>query len=85
MKKLWGGRFSKKTHPLVEKFTSSISYDYKLARYDVLASIAHAKMLSQCGIIKVNEAERITQALDKIKKDIEKGKIDFSQKDRSCQ
>jgi argininosuccinate lyase len=35
MNKLWGARFKKKTHPLVEKFTSSISYDYKLAKYDV--------------------------------------------------
>ena len=34
MSKLWGSRFKKKTHPLVEKFTSSIGYDYKLAKYD---------------------------------------------------
>ncbi len=30
-KKLWGGRFGKKTDPLVEEFTKSIDYDYKLA------------------------------------------------------
>ncbi len=34
-KKLWGGRFKKKTDPLTEEFTKSIQYDYKLAKYDL--------------------------------------------------
>jgi argininosuccinate lyase len=61
--------------------TSSIDIDKRLYKYDIAGSIAHTKMLSQCGIIKKKEAERITQALEKIEKDIEKGKVDFSQKE----
>ena len=78
---LWAGRFSEPTDELVKRFTSSMDIDKKLYAYDIAGSIAHAKMLSQCGIIKKKEAERITQALEEIEKDIEKGKIDFSQKE----
>jgi len=78
---LWSSRFSESMDELVKKFTSSIDIDKKLYKYDIIGSIAHANMLLKCGIIKKKEAERITQALDKIKKDIEKGKIDFSQKE----
>jgi len=78
---LWVSRFSEPTDKLVKKFTSSIDIDNKLYKYDIAGSIAHTKMLSQCGIIKKKEAERITQALEEIEKDIEKGKVDFSQKE----
>jgi len=78
---LWASRFSEPMDKLVKEFTSSINIDNKLYKYDVAGSIAHAKMLSQCGIIKKKEAERITQALEEIEKDIEKGKVDFSQKE----
>ena len=78
---LWAGRFSQATDKLVREFTSSIDIDKKLYKYDIAGSIAHIKMLSKCRIIKEIEAERITQALKEIEKDIEKGKFDFSQKE----
>lgn len=78
---LWASRFSEPMDKLVKEFTSSINIDNKLYKYDIAGSIAHAKMLSQCGIIKKKEAERITHALEEIEEDIEKGKIDFSQKE----
>lgn len=78
---LWASRFSEPMDKLVKEFTSSINVDNRLYKYDIAGSIAHAKMLSQCGIIKKEEAERITQALEEIEKDIEKRKVDFSQKE----
>ncbi|MFH1045682.1 MAG: argininosuccinate lyase [Candidatus Omnitrophota bacterium] len=72
MSKLWGSRFSKKTHPLMEKFTSSIAYDVKLAKYDVLASIAHAQMLGKTRIIAAQESAKIVQGLKSILTQIEK-------------
>ena len=77
MNKLWGGRFKKKTNPLVEKFTSSIGYDYKLARYDVLASIAHAKMLGKTKIIPPKDSAKIIQGLKTILKQIEGNRFTF--------
>ena len=59
MKKLWGSRFAKKTSMLTDKFTSSISFDQKLAKYDCLGSIAHAKMLGKTKIIPRKKADKI--------------------------
>ncbi|MDP3143401.1 MAG: argininosuccinate lyase [Candidatus Omnitrophota bacterium] len=77
MKKLWGSRFAKATSSLTDKFTSSISFDKKLARYDVLGSIAHAKMLGKTKIIAKNEADKIVSGLKVILKKIEQEKMQF--------
>jgi len=83
MAKMWGGRFNKKTNPLVEKFTKSIQFDKKLAEYDCLGSIAHAKMLGKCNIIPKKDAAKIVSGLNFILSRIEKGlfKIDSSAED----
>lgn len=65
-RRLWGGRFTRRTHPLVERFTSSIALDERLARYDVLGSMAHARMLTRCGIIPVSDGRRIVGGLGRI-------------------
>ena len=72
-KKLWGGRFSKKTDPLVEEFTKSIQYDYKLALYDVLGSIKHVRILHKAGYLTLSESNRLKAALQKIYHLIQKG------------
>ena len=72
--KLWGGRFRKPTDPLVERYTSSIGVDYRLARYDVQGSIAHATMLGRCRIISSAESRRLVQGLTRILRAIEQGR-----------
>ncbi|MCU0651799.1 MAG: argininosuccinate lyase [Candidatus Omnitrophica bacterium] len=76
-KKLWGTRFSKKTSALTDKFTSSISFDYRLAKYDILGSIAHAKMLAKQKIIPTKDAASIIKGLNFILKDVQSGKFKF--------
>ncbi|MDD5595741.1 MAG: argininosuccinate lyase [Candidatus Omnitrophica bacterium] len=76
-KKLWGTRFPKKTCLLTDKFTSSIAFDKRLAKYDVLGSIAHARMLGNKKIIPGKEANLIVQGLNAILKELEKGKFKF--------
>jgi len=76
-KKLWGSRFSKKTSALTDKFTSSISFDYRLAKYDVLGSIAHARMLAKQKIIPGKDAAAIIKGLNSILKDVRSGKFKF--------
>ena len=74
-RKLWGGRFKKATDPVVERFTSSIHVDHRLALHDVQGSIAHAKMLGKCGIIPQGDADRIVKGLEKIQALIQAGKF----------
>ena len=73
-RKLWGGRFTKRTDPLVERYTSSIGVDYRLARYDVLGSIAHAEMLGRCRIISRAESRKLVSGLTRILRAVEAGR-----------
>lgn len=78
MKKMWGGRFSKKTDLLTDDFNSSISFDQRLYKQDITGSIAHARMLGKQNIIDSKESEQIIEALEAILLDIESGNIEFS-------
>ncbi len=80
MAKLWGARFDKKSDPLADQFTFSISYDSRLAKYDVVGSIAHAQMLEKQGIIPKADAAKIIAGLKKILLQIESGKFKFDPK-----
>ncbi|RCX17510.1 argininosuccinate lyase [Anaerobacterium chartisolvens] len=75
--KLWGGRFEKSTDKLVDDFNSSISFDCRLYRQDILGSIAHSRMLGKCGIISVEDSALIQKTLAEILSDIEKGLVEF--------
>ncbi len=76
-KKLWGTRFSKITSALTDKFTSSIAFDQRLAKYDILGSMAHAKMLGKQRIIPAKDAQAIVKGLNSILKDVVSGKFKF--------
>ena len=70
MSKLWGGRFSKKTDKLVEEFSKSIHYDYKLAEYDCLGSLVHIDILKSAGFLTGAEHAKLRNGLNKILKSI---------------
>jgi argininosuccinate lyase len=72
-KKLWGGRFESETDALVERLGESVSFDSRLAPWDIRGSIAHARMLGNCGIISKADAKKIIAGLTAIAKDIERG------------
>jgi argininosuccinate lyase len=76
--KPWSGRFTEATNELVEDFTASIAYDWRLYPYDIAGSIAHATMLGKTGIITKKEASRIVRGLEEILKEIVSGVFEFS-------
>lgn len=76
-KKLWSGRFSSETDPAVDSFNSSISFDSRMYRHDILGSIAHAEMLSLKGIITPEESRSITGGLTRIMNDMDSGILEF--------
>lgn len=77
MTKFWGSRFQGGSDELADRFSFSIGYDQRLAKYDVLGSIAHAQMLGKCGIIPKTDAQKIVAGLKKIGRQIAKGAFSF--------
>lgn len=75
--KTWGGRFTGGTDQRVEQFTESISFDHRLYHHDILASIAHARMLAEVGLLTAGEAQQIVSALEAIRGEIERGELKF--------
>ncbi|GHV23381.1 argininosuccinate lyase [Planctomycetales bacterium] len=71
--KLWHGRFKKGTHPLLEKFSESLSYDRELARVDIRGSLAHAAMLARVKLIAASDLASIKRGLAQVEKEIAGG------------
>ncbi|KAJ2078324.1 argininosuccinate lyase [Coemansia sp. RSA 988] len=62
-KKLWGGRFSGATDPLMEAFNESIHFDRRLHAADIQGSQAYAKALQRQGILTVFEQKTLEKGL----------------------
>jgi argininosuccinate lyase len=75
--KMWGGRFSSKTNSLIEEINASIKFDHHLAMHDINGSIAHVTMLSECSIIREDEAKKIVMGLEKIRSEITKNEFEY--------
>jgi argininosuccinate lyase len=77
--KPWDGRFSEKTHQIVETFTASIDVDKRLYAYDIEGSIAHLKTLEKAEIISEDETATLIQGLVVIKREIDHGRFEFDE------
>ncbi len=77
--KMWGGHFDYGPSEIMQKINASISFDQKLYKQDIRASIAHARMLGKTAILKKAESEKIISGLQKIEKEIDSGKFTFSE------
>ena len=65
-KKLWGGRFTGKTDPLMEQFNASIVFDKQMWRVDLSGSQAYARALERAGLLTAAEAEQIVDGLEQV-------------------
>lgn len=74
-KKLWGGRFSKKSSKVAERFSHSLQTDQRMAREDLLASRAHARMLGQSGIIPKKDAAKLVQTITSLLHSFDQGRL----------
>lgn len=71
----WGGRFAEGPDARVAAFTESISFETRLAPYDIRGSIAHARMLSTIGVLTADEFEAIAAGLRAIEARIAAGEF----------
>jgi argininosuccinate lyase len=71
----WGGRFSSGPADLMLRFSESVSFDQRLAPFDIAGSKAHTAMLAHVGLITAAERDAIHKGLDAIGAEIEAGKF----------
>ena len=74
----WGGRFNEPTDEFVARFTASVEFDQRMYRQDIQGSVAHAKMLTEAGVLTAQERDAIIQGLAEIQDDIEQGRFEWS-------
>ena len=79
--KIWQKTASDNTHhaKIVEKFTvgNDVQFDYALAKYDVLGSLAHCEMLHSIHLLKTEEWLLIEIELQKILEEIEENQFEI--------
>ena len=80
--KMWAGRTDGNTEAISDEFNSSISFDQRMYREDILGSIAHAEMLAKQGIISGNDRIAIVNGLEVILADIASGELEI---DEGCE
>ena len=68
--KLWGGRFDSGPSELLETFSRSIQFDYRLAQADIRGTKAYAGALERAKILTRAERVRAQAALDKVAKEV---------------
>ncbi len=76
----WGGRFKSGPAELMLKFSESVSFDRRLAPFDVAGSKAHAAMLAHVGLITARERSAIHAGLDAILSEIRSGRFSWDRR-----
>ena len=71
------GRFQSKPAESLQRFSESISFDWRLYRHDIAGSVAHAAALEAAGILTADEKRQIESALREIEREIAEGKFQF--------
>jgi argininosuccinate lyase len=71
--RLWGGRFGTGPAEALARLSSSVHFDWRLARYDLAGSAAHARVLSRAGLLDPDERDRLLAGLDALAADCESG------------
>ena len=74
----WSGRFDEPVAEIVKRYTASVTFDYRLAEFDIAGSIAHARMLAACGVIATADLSDIERGMAIITAEIQAGKFDWS-------
>jgi argininosuccinate lyase len=74
-------RFSSPQDPLFQRLNSSVSFDYRLAPYDLELSGAHARMLAARDVISREDLAEIERGLAAIRQEIDDDRFEISPDD----
>ena len=74
-------RFAEEQDPLFRRLNSSISFDWRLAPFDVGQSKAHARALARLGVLDADELAKISEGLEQVSGELEGGSFEFRDDD----
>jgi argininosuccinate lyase len=71
--RLWGGRFAAGPAEALARLSVSVQFDWRLARYDLRGSKAHARVLHRAGLLSEAELASMLAALDELDSSVAAG------------
>ena len=74
---VWSGRFSEPVDELVQRYTASVTFDKRMAVFDIQGSLAHAEMLCAQKIISTQDLADIMRGLKQISEAIANDSFDW--------
>ncbi|PWN53170.1 putative ARG4-arginosuccinate lyase [Violaceomyces palustris] len=80
-KKLWGGRFTGQTDPIMHRYNESLSYDKRMWSQDIRGSQAYARALVGCKILTEEEKDEIVSGLEKVGQEWSQSTFQIAQDD----
>ena len=76
--KPWSGRFREPVADLVQRFAASVTFDQRLAEFDIDGSLAHAQMLHAVSIISKADLAAIEKGMEQIRGEVRAGTFPWS-------
>jgi argininosuccinate lyase len=73
--RLWGARFTGGPADALAKLSLSVQFDWRLAPYDLAASMAHARVLHRAGLLTDEELGRLLGALQDLRVAVRAGQF----------
>ena len=78
---LWQARLDSAPDKALVAFTESLSFDRRLAPYDLAASIAHVNGLARGGLLDSSERDTLVATLEAVGQEMAAGKFEFRSSD----
>jgi len=78
---LWGGRFSEEPADAVFALSRSVHFDWRLAPYDLRASLAHLAVLESSGLLTSEVSAKIRSALLELIEEVASGAFTYNDTD----
>jgi len=75
---VWSGRFAEPVSERVKRFTASVSFDRRLAEFDIQGSLAHARMLGAVGVLSSDDVGAIERGMAQLLEEIRAGRFEWS-------
>nr|WP_239536973.1 argininosuccinate lyase [Arthrobacter roseus] len=78
---MWGGRFAGGPANALKALSKSTDFDWRLAKYDIAGSRAHARVLHTAGLLSADELDGMLDALDALDDDVTSGAYTAAESD----